>query len=246
VTLLQKVQTETGASQREQAQTKPVGFWEAFWLWVKLGFMNFGGPAGQIAIMHRELVGRKRWVSEGQYLRTLDFCLLLPGPERSRSLLTSMPGRENGPRSRALSPRGRGRAAFPGLVDPVVRRAHRPCARARPAVFGFVSCGASHDVRVVTLRGRSRVGMLYALIFWVIVGLIAGALARAIMPGDDPGGILVTIIIGIVGAVIGGWLLSFLGLGGAATGAWIWSIISGIIGAVILLAIYRALAGRRV
>ncbi|MBA2346248.1 MAG: chromate efflux transporter [Rubrobacter sp.] len=61
--------------------TKPVGFWEAFWFWVKLGFINFGGPAGQIAIMHRELVERKRWISEGQYLRTLNFCMLLPGPE---------------------------------------------------------------------------------------------------------------------------------------------------------------------
>jgi chromate transporter len=58
-----------------------VGFWEAFWFWVKLGFINFGGPAGQIAIMHRELVDNKRWVSEGQYLRTLNFCMLLPGPE---------------------------------------------------------------------------------------------------------------------------------------------------------------------
>jgi chromate transporter len=60
---------------------KKVGFWEAFRFWVKLGFINFGGPAGQIAIMHRELVERKRWVSEGQYLRTLNFCMLLPGPE---------------------------------------------------------------------------------------------------------------------------------------------------------------------
>jgi chromate transporter len=62
-------------------RTKPVGFWEAFWFWVKLGFINFGGPAGQIAIMHRELVEKKRWISEGQYLRTLNFCMLLPGPE---------------------------------------------------------------------------------------------------------------------------------------------------------------------
>ena len=61
--------------------TKAVGFWEAFRFWVKLGFINFGGPAGQIAIMHRELVERRRWVSEGQYLRTLNFCMLLPGPE---------------------------------------------------------------------------------------------------------------------------------------------------------------------
>src|SRR5918998_105511 len=64
-----------------ESGTKQVGFWEAFWFWVKLGFINFGGPAGQIAIMHRELVDEKRWVSEGQYLRTLNFCMLLPGPE---------------------------------------------------------------------------------------------------------------------------------------------------------------------
>src|SRR5215203_4926934 len=78
---MKKVKMATETSQRVQAQTKPVGFWEAFWFWVKLGFINFGGPAGQIAIMHRELVERKRWVSEGQYLRTLNFCMLLPGPE---------------------------------------------------------------------------------------------------------------------------------------------------------------------
>jgi len=71
---------ETGLAKNEQ-HMKPVGFWEAFWFWVKLGFINFGGPAGQIAIMHRELVERKRWVSESQYLRTLNFCMLLPGPE---------------------------------------------------------------------------------------------------------------------------------------------------------------------
>jgi chromate transporter len=72
---------KTVAEDRSSGQTKPVGFWEAFWFWVKLGFINFGGPAGQIAIMHRELVERKRWVSEKQYLRTLNFCMLLPGPE---------------------------------------------------------------------------------------------------------------------------------------------------------------------
>jgi chromate transporter len=73
--------TRTAVGDDRSGQTKPVGFWEAFWFWVKLGFINFGGPAGQIAIMHRELVERKRWVSEGQYLRTLNFCMLLPGPE---------------------------------------------------------------------------------------------------------------------------------------------------------------------
>jgi uncharacterized membrane protein YeaQ/YmgE (transglycosylase-associated protein family) len=84
--------------------------------------------------------------------------------------------------------------------------------------------------------------MFGAIIFWIIVGGIAGALAKLIMPGDDPGGIIVTIIIGIVGAILGGFLLSLIGLSGAG---WIWSIITGIIGAVILLAIYRAIAGNR-
>jgi len=96
--------------------------------------------------------------------------------------------------------------------------------------------------------------MLYSLISWIIVGLIVGTQAKLIMPGDYPGGVTGTIIIGIVGAVIGGsLLLGFIGLGGVAIGvsmwsigAWIFTIISAIIGAVILLFIYRTLASRRV
>ena len=89
--------------------------------------------------------------------------------------------------------------------------------------------------------------MISALIFWIIVGLIAGALAKWVMPGPDPGGIIVTIIVGIAGAVLGGWLLSLVGIGGGAgSGGWISSIIVGVIGAVILLAIYRAVANRTV
>ncbi len=87
--------------------------------------------------------------------------------------------------------------------------------------------------------------MLGAILFWIVVGLIAGVLAKWVMPGDDPGGIILTIIIGIVGAVIGGYILRFLGLGaGGGTGAWIGTIIAGFIGAVILLAIYRLVANR--
>src|SRR5207249_2589877 len=58
-----------------------VSFGKVFRFWLKLGFINFGGPAGQIAIMHRELVDQKRWVPEGLFLRALNFCMLLPGPE---------------------------------------------------------------------------------------------------------------------------------------------------------------------
>ncbi|MEK7283154.1 MAG: chromate efflux transporter, partial [Acidobacteriota bacterium] len=56
-------------------------FREALRFWVKLGFINFGGPAGQIAIMHREIVERRRWIPEEQFLRALNFCMILPGPE---------------------------------------------------------------------------------------------------------------------------------------------------------------------
>ena len=56
-------------------------FREALRFWVRLGFINFGGPAGQIAIMHRELVERKRWITDDLFLRALNFCIILPGPE---------------------------------------------------------------------------------------------------------------------------------------------------------------------
>src|SRR5438045_1681819 len=63
------------------AASTSVTFGEAFRFWLKLGFINFGGPAGQIAIMHRELVDQKRWVPEPLFLRALNFSMLLPGPE---------------------------------------------------------------------------------------------------------------------------------------------------------------------
>src|SRR5262245_29870117 len=56
-------------------------FREALRFWCKLGFISFGGPAGQIAIMHRELVEQRRWISEERFLHALNFCMLLPGPE---------------------------------------------------------------------------------------------------------------------------------------------------------------------
>ncbi len=59
----------------------PVSFGEAFAYWLKLGFISFGGPAGQIAIMHEELVERRRWISENRFLHALNYCMLLPGPE---------------------------------------------------------------------------------------------------------------------------------------------------------------------
>ncbi len=59
----------------------PVPFFTALRFWLKLGFISFGGPAGQIAIMHQELVERRRWISERRFLHALNYCMMLPGPE---------------------------------------------------------------------------------------------------------------------------------------------------------------------
>jgi chromate transporter len=60
---------------------RKISFGEAFRYWLKLGFINFGGPAGQIALMHRDLVERRKWISEERFLHALNYCMLLPGPE---------------------------------------------------------------------------------------------------------------------------------------------------------------------
>ncbi|OEY92993.1 chromate transporter [Acinetobacter proteolyticus] len=64
-----------------EQEIQSVSFWQAFLFWLKLGFISFGGPAGQIAVMHQELVEQKRWISEKRFLHALNYCMLLPGPE---------------------------------------------------------------------------------------------------------------------------------------------------------------------
>lgn len=68
-------------SNMKKSRPEPVSFWQAFQFWLKLGFISFGGPAGQIAIMHQELVEKRRWISERRFLHALNYCMLLPGPE---------------------------------------------------------------------------------------------------------------------------------------------------------------------
>lgn len=70
----------TTASNFARSDLAP-SFGEAFRFWLKLGFISFGGPTGQIAIMHSELVEKKRWIDEGRFLHALNYCMLLPGPE---------------------------------------------------------------------------------------------------------------------------------------------------------------------
>ena len=64
-----------------EAPSHGVSLHEAFWTWMRIAALSFGGPAGQIAVMHRILVEEKRWVSEERFLHALNYCMLLPGPE---------------------------------------------------------------------------------------------------------------------------------------------------------------------
>ena len=83
------------------------------------------------------------------------------------------------------------------------------------------------------------------IIGWIVLGLVAGLIAKLIMPGDDPGGIIVTALIGIVGALLGGFIASALNLGEVDKffdlGTWLIAIA----GSLVLLALYRLFAGRR-
>ena len=82
---------------------------------------------------------------------------------------------------------------------------------------------------------------MVGILGWIVFGLIVGVIAKLLMPGRDPGGIIVTMLIGIVGAIFGGYIGRVLGLYGPNQGA---GILMSIVGAVLLLAIYRMVAGR--
>ena len=71
----------TSTQEQPNEKPAPVSFWEAFGYWLKLGFISFGGPAGQISMMHQELVEKRRWISEHRFLHALNYTMVLPGPE---------------------------------------------------------------------------------------------------------------------------------------------------------------------
>jgi len=91
---------------------------------------------------------------------------------------------------------------------------------------------------------------MLAILGWIVFGLIAGLIAKAIMPGKDPGGFIITTLLGIVGAVIGGWVGSLLFGTGSISGndvnspGFFISLVLSVVGAIIVLAVYRLLVGR--
>src|SRR4029453_15390417 len=77
---MSKASPQFAVAETKHQESNP-SFREAFLFWLKLGFISFGGPSGQIAIMHAELVDKKKWISNERFLHALNFCMLLPGPE---------------------------------------------------------------------------------------------------------------------------------------------------------------------
>lgn len=79
------------------------------------------------------------------------------------------------------------------------------------------------------------------IIAWIIFGLIAGAIAKLIMPGNDGGGFILTYVLGVVGAVVGGWLATMFGFGGDISGFDMHSFLVAVVGAIVVLGIFRLL-----
>ncbi len=120
----------------------------------------------------------------------------------------------------------------------------------RPAAFPMGGCRAlaacvvrEGSLKAVGLATQRRLQM--SILAWIVVGIVAGLLARLVVPGEGPGGLLGDLIIGVVGALIGGWIFHALGYAGA-TGMNLWSIFVAFVGAVVLLLILRAVTWRRV
>jgi uncharacterized membrane protein YeaQ/YmgE (transglycosylase-associated protein family) len=91
--------------------------------------------------------------------------------------------------------------------------------------------------------------IVFGIISWIIFGLIAGAIAKLLMPGRDPGGCIITMLLGIAGAIVGGFVAQLLRIGGPSVRpgdqGFLVRLAFAVLGAVIILAVYRAIAGRR-
>ncbi|SFK73705.1 chromate efflux transporter [Caulobacter sp. UNC279MFTsu5.1] len=171
-------------------------FREAFWVWLKVGCLGFGGPAGQIALLHREVVERRGWVDEARFAHALSFCMLLPGPE-AQQLATWLGWRLHGVRGGIAAgllfvlP---GLAVMLGLSALYV--AHGRAAWAGPALLGLKAA-----VVALVLQALIRMGgrAIKSVAGWWAAGLAFAALTFTLLPFP-----LIILAAGAVGWVLGG------------------------------------------
>ncbi|CAN7592635.1 chromate efflux transporter [Caulobacter sp. LjRoot300] len=175
-------------------------FREAFWVWLKVGCLGFGGPAGQIALLHREVVERRGWVDEERFAHALSFCMLLPGPE-AQQLATWLGWRLHGVRG--------GVAAgllfvLPGLLVMLGLSAlyvvHGHAAWAGPALLGLKAA-----VVALVLQALLRMGgrAIRGVAGWWAAGLAFAALTFTTLPFP-----LIILAAGAVGWVLGGGVVA--------------------------------------
>jgi len=173
----------------------PISLGESVVYWLKLGFISFGGPAGQIAIMHQDLVVRRRWISESRYLHALNYCMLLPGPE-AQQLATYIGWLMH--RSWGGIIAG-GLFVLPSLLILIALGWIYLAFGQLPAVAG-VFYGIKPAVTAIVLFAAYRIGMR-ALKNWVLWG-IAGLAFLAIFVLDAPFPLIV-VAAGLLGALGG-------------------------------------------
>jgi chromate transporter len=177
------------------ASARP-SFREAFWVWLKVGCLGFGGPAGQIALLHREVVERRGWIDEDRFAHALSFCMLLPGPE-AQQLATWLGWRLHGVRG--------GVAAgllfvLPGLLVMLGLSAlyvvHGRSAWAGPALLGLKAAVVALVLQaLVRMGGRAIKGAAG----WWAAGLAFLALTFTVLPFP-----LIILAAGVVGWALGG------------------------------------------
>ena len=188
------------------------GFREAFWVWLKVGCLGFGGPAGQIALLHREVVERRGWVDEDRFAHALSFCMLLPGPE-AQQLATWLGWRLHGVRG--------GIAAgllfvLPGLLVMLGLSAlyvvHGPSAWAGPALLGLKAAVVALVLQaLVRMGGRAIRGAAG----WWAAGLAFAALTFTSLPFP-----LIILAAGAVGWTLGGGVAETEGAESSIRPAW--------------------------
>jgi len=171
-------------------------FREAFWVWLKVGCLGFGGPAGQIALLHREVVERRGWIDEARFAHALSFCMLLPGPE-AQQLATWLGWRLHGVRG--------GVAAgllfvLPGLLVMLglsaLYVAHGRAAWAGPALLGLKAAVVALVLQaLIRMGGRAIRGVAGG---WA-AGLAFAALTFTVLPFP-----LIILVAGAVGWALGG------------------------------------------
>ena len=157
--------------------TQPSSFGEAFKVWLKIGCINFGGPAGQIAMMHRILVDEKKWIDEPRFLHALNFCMLLPGPE-AQKLATYVGWLLHGVRG--------GLAAgilfvLPGAFVMLGLSLLYALGRGVPLIDGALF-GIKAAVLVIVVEALIRIGKR-ALKTWLLIALAGAGLRRHLLSG---------------------------------------------------------------